>query len=210
METDALITTFAEARIVPVIRAGSAVQAATAAEWLIEAGFSILEFTCTTPGAFDLVEAHARSGGPLVGLGTILSAEDADRAINSGAAFLVTPCRVEGVIERGREAGVPVLVGAATPTEIWQAHGAGAAVVKLFPAASLGGPGFLRAVTAVFPDVPLMPTGGVGPDAVADYIASGAVAVGMGSELAPQAMIERGARAEVVALGRELLRKVRR
>ena len=204
-----IVERLAAARIVPVIRSASADQAATAAEWLTEAGFGVLEFTLTTPGAFELVAANRQREDALVGIGTVLSAADADRGIAAGARFLVTPCWVDGVIERCNEAGVPALIGAGSAAEIWRAHGAGAAVVKVFPAAAVGGPGFLKSVRAVFPQIPLMPTGGFKPDDVRDYLAAGAVCVGMGGELAPAPMIARGARAEVVALGRKLLAEAR-
>ena len=204
-----IVESLAAARIVPVIRSTSADQAATAAEWLTEAGFGVLEFTLTTPGAFELVAANQHREDALVGIGTVLSAVDADRGISAGAQFLVTPCWVDGVAERCNEAGVPLLIGAGTASEIWRAYGAGAAVVKVFPAASVGGAGFLKSVKAVFPQIPLMPTGGIGPDNVRDYLAAGALCVGMGSELAPAPLIARGARTEVVALGRKLLAEAR-
>jgi 2-dehydro-3-deoxyphosphogluconate aldolase/(4S)-4-hydroxy-2-oxoglutarate aldolase len=159
----------------------------------------------TTPGAFELVAANAARSDAVIGVGTVLSANDADRAIAAGARFLVTPCWVDGVVERSKEAGIAALIGAGTASEIWRAHQAGAAVVKVFPAASLGGPGFLKSVKAVFPNVLMMPTGGVKPDNFRDYMAAGALCVGMGSELAPEAVIVGGKRSEVVALGRRLL-----
>ena len=192
-------------RIVPVIRSADRATAATTGDWLTEAGFKALEFTLTTPGALDLIAEHAGSSGPIVGAGTILSSKDAEAAIAAGARFVVTPCWVEGVMECCRAAGITAMIGATTPSEILRAHLAGAEVVKVFPCGPLGGPAYLRQVRAVFPRIAMMPTGGVKPDNARDYLDAGAVAVGIGSELAPLDLIRRGDRETVVALGRRAL-----
>jgi 2-dehydro-3-deoxyphosphogluconate aldolase / (4S)-4-hydroxy-2-oxoglutarate aldolase len=124
----------------------------------------------------------------------------------AGAGFLLTPAAGSGA-DAAHDAGVPVLAGALSPSEVWAAHEAGAAAVKLFPA-SLGGPAYLRALRDPFPDVPLVPVGGVDTGAAVAYLAAGAVAVGVGSPLLGDAVTggDLGALAERVARFREAVR----
>ena len=202
------LAALARLKAVPVIRAARLEHATRAATWLAEAGMSVVEMTLTTPGVFDGIAELCKRPGLIVGAGTILSAADARLAISAGSQFLVTPCWVDGVIELAQAANIAVLVGAATPSEIWHAHTAGASAVKVFPATCVGGPAFLRQVRAVFPGVPLMPTGGVSIDTAADYLAAGAFCVGLGSELAPAAALEAGDRARVIDKARKLLARL--
>jgi 2-dehydro-3-deoxyphosphogluconate aldolase / (4S)-4-hydroxy-2-oxoglutarate aldolase len=192
------------ARLVPILRLTSEAAAADAARWLIEAGLPIIELTLTTPGTMALVKAlRAELGGnanrPLIGVGTILTIGDAVAAVTAGADFLVTPCWVDGVAELGTQYGLPSIIGAATPSEILAARRARASVVKVFPAASLGGPAYIKNVRAVFVEVPLLVTGGVTVETAADYLRAGAVAVGLGSDLVPSAMVAAGDKAGVLA-----------
>lgn len=200
-----ILATLARIKVVPVIRAGSIEPAKRAALWLAEAGMSAVEMTLTTPDVFDGIAELRRNKKIIVGAGTILSAQDARLAIAAGSQFLVTPCWVDGVIELAKSAGIPVMIGAANPSEIWRAHCAGATVVKVFPAATVGGPQFLRQVRAVFPAVRLMPTGGVTIETAKDYLAAGAFCVGLGGELAPAKALEANDRAGVVAKAKTLL-----
>jgi len=202
------LAALARVRAVPVIRANKLEHATRAALWLAEAGMGVVEMTLTTPGVFEGIAELRKRPGLIAGTGTILSAADARQAIAAGSQFLVTPCWVDGVIELARAAGIPALIGAGTASEIWRAHCAGANAVKLFPAATLGGPAFLRQVRAVFPDVPLMPTGGVTVETAADYLAAGALCAGLGSELAPAKLLEAGDKAAVVDRARKLLARL--
>jgi 2-dehydro-3-deoxyphosphogluconate aldolase/(4S)-4-hydroxy-2-oxoglutarate aldolase len=146
-------------------------------------GVSLVEVSLTTPGAFEVISgARAELGDDAsVGAGTVITAQDADRAASAGADFVVTPAIVPG-LRTAAERGLPLLAGALTPTEIVAAAGQGAAAVKLFPA-SLGGARYLRALLDPFPTVQLVPVGGVDADAAREYLAAGAVAVGVGSPL---------------------------
>ncbi|MBB2911090.1 2-dehydro-3-deoxyphosphogluconate aldolase/(4S)-4-hydroxy-2-oxoglutarate aldolase [Streptosporangium becharense] len=150
---------------------------------LVEEGVDMLEVSLTGAGALDVI-ARVRAeldGGVVLGAGTVLTAADADAAVAAGAGFAVTPAMGDGSL-RAVELGVPVLIGAMTPTEVWNAVGAGATAVKVFPA-SAGGPGYLSALRDPFPAVPLVPVGGVRADQVGPYLDAGAVAVGVGSPL---------------------------
>jgi 2-dehydro-3-deoxyphosphogluconate aldolase/(4S)-4-hydroxy-2-oxoglutarate aldolase len=200
-----ILSLLARQKAVPVIRADSIEPALRAAQWLAEAGLSAVEMTLTTPGVFDAITQLRRDKSMLVGAGTVLSAQDARMAIAAGAQFLVTPCWIDGVIALADKAGLPALIGAGTASEIWRAHSAGAAAVKVFPAASLGGPQFLRQVRAVFPTLLLMPTGGIGIETAKDYLAAGAFCVGLGSELAPAKMLAANDKAGVQAKVQALL-----
>ena len=116
-----------------------------------------------------------------VGVGTVLNVEDGRQAVEAGARFVVSPAYVPGLCAFGASAGTPVALGAATPSEALRAHQDGAAFVKLFPAAQLGGPGFLKALRSVYPMIAFMPTGGIGPGDIGAYLSAGAVCLGMGA-----------------------------
>jgi 2-dehydro-3-deoxyphosphogluconate aldolase/(4S)-4-hydroxy-2-oxoglutarate aldolase len=150
---------------------------------LFDAGVRLVEVSLTTPGASAAIEriVAAKPPGSWVGAGTVLTVSDVADVVAAGAAFVVTPALAESVHESVR-LGLPVAAGAFTPSEVLQAQSAGAAVVKLFPASSLG-PGYLRALRGPFRDVPLMAVGGVGIEETSAYLAAGALAVGVGSPL---------------------------
>lgn len=186
-------------RAIPVIRFDDAADARTAVDWLRQGGLKIFEITATVPGYAELIAELASRPELIIGAGTILDGEAARAAIDAGARFLVSPCFVAEVVEAALRAGLPVFPGAATPTEVHQAHRAGAAAVKIFPARQLGGPGYIAALRSVFPNIPLMPTGGIGIEDAPDYFRAGAIAVGMGGQLVTEADIKAGRRDEVVA-----------
>ena len=175
--TDAL----RRARVVPVLRTDSAAQALGAIDRLVPAGVSMIELTSTTPD-WERALASATAAHPRVtfGLGTVWDAETARCAARLGASFLVSPGRAVEARAVAEAAGIPFLEGGFTPTEIVQASAAGPA--KLFPA-GLGGPEHLRALLAVLPGRHLVPTGGVRLAEVPRWLAAGALAVGVGSDL---------------------------
>lgn len=150
---------------------------------LVRNGVSVVEFPLTNRAALEAIAGlNAELPGAAVGVGTVLDREDLDRAVEAGAAFAVTPTVRDEVLERSRELGMPIIVGAFTPTEIGTAWRGGATAVKVFPAGPVG-VDYLRALRGPLPDVPFVPTGGV---AVADahrYLRAGAIAVGLGSDL---------------------------
>lgn len=165
-----------------------------AVEALAEGGVTCAEITLTTPDAVAVIgEVAARysRGEVLVGAGTVLTVEQCAAVVDAGAQYVVTPVVSVAVAAWCGERGVPVLMGAFTPTEVLAAHEAGADMVKIFPANSLG-PGFLRALAGPFPNIPLVPTGGVDVDKVADYVRAGAVMIGCGGQLCPGNMIAEG------------------
>lgn len=163
-------------------------------EALIAGGVTALEFTLTTPGALPaLAAAAARYGDQmLLGAGTVLDAETARTAILAGAEFIVAPTTDLPTIGLCRRYGKVSLPGCYTPTEMLRAYEAGADLIKLFPATSVG-PRYIRDVLAPLPLLRIVPTGGIGPDNAGDYIKAGAVAVAMGGSLVDNATVRAGA-----------------
>jgi 2-dehydro-3-deoxyphosphogluconate aldolase / (4S)-4-hydroxy-2-oxoglutarate aldolase len=190
-----------------VIRASNAEAAVAVVEALIEAGLTVAEITMTVPNAIDAIASVARrfANQVLVGAGTVTDADTARRAIDAGAGFIVSPCLVPEVIDAARRADVAVLPGALTPTEVFEAFRMGGDMVKVFPAQSVGGAGYLRALRGPFPDIPLVPTGGVTLENVREMFDAGAAAVGVGSELISKDALARRDYAAIGALAVQFL-----
>jgi len=173
----------AESGLVTVIRAATPSDAVRIAEASFQGGATAVEITFTVPDAARVIEELSkRSTGHLIGAGTVLDAETASTAIQSGAQFVVSPALNQATAELCRQKSVPYLPGAATVREIIDAMNAGAGIVKVFPGEVLG-PAFVRAVKTVLPHAKLMPTGGVSLDNVRAWINAGSVAVGVGGNL---------------------------
>jgi 2-dehydro-3-deoxyphosphogluconate aldolase/(4S)-4-hydroxy-2-oxoglutarate aldolase len=196
-----------EVGIIPIIRASSADAVMPVAEALLQAGLPVVEITLTVPNAIDAISAVAKrfSGKLLVGAGTVTDAEAVRRAVDAGAEFIVSPCLVPAVIEAAHRAGVAVLPGALTPTEVFEAFRSGGDMVKVFPAQSVGGAAYLRALRGPFPDIPLVPTGGVTLDNVGEMFKAGAAAVGVGAELVSQDALARRDYAAIGALAKQFV-----
>jgi 2-dehydro-3-deoxyphosphogluconate aldolase/(4S)-4-hydroxy-2-oxoglutarate aldolase len=138
---------------------------------LLADGLTTVEITFRSPAAADAIRRVSAIDGLTVGAGTVLDEEQLAAAAEAGASFAVAPSTNPVVIDAARHAGIPFVPGAATPTEIERARSLGCDVIKIFPAAVLGGPAFIRAVSAVFPDVKFIPTGGITAETAADYLA---------------------------------------
>ncbi len=184
--------------VVAIMRAKSSDQLLAAADALLAGGLNAIEVTMTTPGALDVVrQATARYGSEvLFGVGSVLDAETARAAILAGAAFVVCPTLKLATIELCKRYSVPVIPGGFTSTEVLTAWEAGADLVKVFPA-DLGGPAYIKALLAPLPQVRLVPVGGVDLDNTASFIRAGAVAVGVGSSLINQALLDQGKLSEI-------------
>jgi 2-dehydro-3-deoxyphosphogluconate aldolase/(4S)-4-hydroxy-2-oxoglutarate aldolase len=166
------------------VRAGSPEEALFAAQAIAHGGISIVEITMTVPGAIDVIEQLAKNAaGVLVGAGTVVSAESAQKCIDAGARFLVSPGFNAAAVAAARDRGVLMMAGALTPTEVMAAWEAGADFIKVFPCGNMGGPKYIQALKGPFPQVPMVPTGGVNLETAADYIRAGAAALGVGGEL---------------------------
>jgi len=200
-----LLERFRAAQVIPVVRTGSARSAATAVGWLRDAGLSIFEITMTVPGATALIRDLATDPALLIGAGTVPDAATAVACLEAGAKFIVAPWVDPALAQPCRAAGAALMLGAVTPTEVRAALAAGADVVKLFPAASVGGPGHVRALVSVFPGIAFCPTGGVSPDNFTAYLAAGAAFVGMGGALVDERRIETGDRDAIQAAAYSVL-----
>jgi 2-dehydro-3-deoxyphosphogluconate aldolase/(4S)-4-hydroxy-2-oxoglutarate aldolase len=193
-------------RVVPVLRLASRDAAARAIDCLIEAGYRTVELTLTTPDALALIgELRDRAAEDfLVGAGTVLDLDRATACLDAGADYLVSPCLVPGMARLAQARGRAALIGGFTPFEVLAAWREGADIVKLFPAAT-GGPSHLAAIHAVYPDIPLCPTGGVSQTNLLDYFKAGARLVGVGNNVIDQAALAAGERAQVVRHARAFL-----
>lgn len=174
----------ASGRVIAVLRAQHVAALAPVCDVLVEEGILSLELTLTTPGLLDalpdLVSRYADSAD--VGVGTVLSESEAQRAIESGARFLVTPTMHLSVIKLAVERQIAVFPGGLTPTELTAGWDAGASAVKIFPAQTVGA-GYLKHLRGPFPDLQAVPSGGVDLDASRQWLAAGAVAVSIGGPL---------------------------
>ena len=179
--------------LLAVIRGPSAELTVKIVDALIGGGVLGIEVTYTTPNAEDVVKTLAEKYGEriVLGMGTLTNPEQAITAKKAGASFLVSPvCEVE-LVKSMVASGLLCMAGALTPTEVLQAYNLGVDIVKVFPG-SLGGPAYIKALKGPFPYIPMMPTGGVDADNVADWFAVGVVAIGAGSKLCPSQLAKEG------------------
>ena len=199
-----------EAGAVAVLRLPDARQTVRAAEWLVAGGVTALEVTLTTSGALDAIRELTQRFGDaaIVGAGSVLDVPAAERSVEAGARFIVSPVCLLEVVEAAHALGVAAMPGAFTPTEILRAHQAGADVVKVFPSEVLG-PAFIKGVLAPMPFLRLMPTGGVTPENIGDWLRAGAIAVGLGSALVDPKLVAAGDEAAIVDRARRVAAAVR-
>jgi 2-dehydro-3-deoxyphosphogluconate aldolase/(4S)-4-hydroxy-2-oxoglutarate aldolase len=190
--------------IIPVIRARSAELAQAAARAVAAGGIAAVEVTMTVPGAINLIASLAKSeNGILIGAGTVLDAETAQRCLDAGAQFLVSPgFDVETVALAARE-DVVMMAGALTPTEVIDAWKAGVDFVKIFPCGNVGGPSYIKALKAALPQIPMVPTGGVNLNTAAAFLEAGSSALGIGGELISAAAMQSGDFDAITALARQ-------
>lgn len=174
----------ASAPVIAIVRLADADAAVQVASAVHAGGIRLIEVTLTTAGALDAVGLMRAAGldGLSVGVGSVRTPEQARQAIEAGAEYLVTPTTNLSVIDVARTAGVPMVSGGLTPTELDSAHQAGAEYVKLFPASAVS-PRYLREVLAPMPDLRIVPTGGVTVESIPQFRAAGAVGVGIGGAL---------------------------
>jgi len=198
-----------ETGVIAIMRAQSSGQLIAAADASKAGGVRAIEVTMTTPGALDVIaEASARYGQDvLFGAGSVLDAETARAAILAGAGFVVAPTLDLSVVALCNRYSIPVMPGCYTPTEMLTAWEAGADMIKLFPA-SVGGPALIRAILAPLPQLEIVPVGGVDLDTAADFAAAGAAALGVGSSLVNQKLLDTGDMAELTRRANAFIGKV--
>jgi 2-dehydro-3-deoxyphosphogluconate aldolase/(4S)-4-hydroxy-2-oxoglutarate aldolase len=195
--------------LLAVLRGPSPELTVAMADALVAGGVRGIEITYTTPKAEEVVATLKRQYGLsiVLGMGTLTEPEQVEEALAAGAQFLVSPHCDPILGQRMVASGVLAMIGALTPTEVLQAHRLGADVVKLFPG-SLGGPSYMQSLRGPFPQIRMMPTGGVHLSNVAEWFKAGAVAIGVGSELCPAAWAKEGRFDEITARAREFVAAV--
>jgi len=174
---DAFVEQFGQVKASAILRTNDQEKAARAMEAAIRGGFTIIEFTLTIPGVFELVQDFSKNENLVVGTGTVMDVAQAQQSVEAGARFLVSPVMDEAVIIAANQLGVASMPGTHTPTEMLRAHQAGAQLCKLFPSPS-GGPAWVRSVLAPMPFLKIVPTNGVDQNNAGEWIAAGAFAVG--------------------------------
>jgi Entner-Doudoroff aldolase len=178
-------------KVSAILRTNDQEKAALAMEAAIRGGFTIIEFTLTIPGVFDLVREFSQRDGLVVGTGTVMDEHEARQSVAAGARFLVSPVVDERMIAAAHELEVACMPGCHTPTEMLRAHRAGAQLCKLFPAPA-GGPAWVRSVLGPMPYLKIVPTNGVDEHNAGEWIAAGAFAVGFVATLFESADIAAG------------------
>lgn len=205
-----LLQTLANEKIIAIVRGISPSMADQAAEALRKGGIRLLEVTTNTEGAYEMVSRWREmfSGQMYIGVGTVLNLSMAKEAVAAGAEFLISPNLDETVIAYGMERGIDVWPGTMTPTEIVRAWNAGAQAVKVFPTGSLG-IAYLKEIRAPLNHIPMIATGGVNLGNIADFIAAGAIGVGLGSNLVDKKLIEAGRFEELTAAAEKYVAAVK-
>jgi 2-dehydro-3-deoxyphosphogluconate aldolase / (4S)-4-hydroxy-2-oxoglutarate aldolase len=196
-------------RVIAVIRATTASIARESALAAAAGGIKLMEITWNTDNAESLIpKLQSELPDCKIGTGTILNLDMAERAIASGCSFIFTPHTSVEIIQLGCTANVPVIAGALTPTEILTAWQAGAAAVKVFPIKSVGGVGYLQCLQPVLGDIPLIPTGGVTVENTKLFLQSGAIAVGISSDLFPPVTVKEDDWTVVISKAQLLMQQV--
>lgn len=181
--------------VIAVVRASSISDAPALCEALAAGGITCTELTFSTPNVVPHLRTAA-AAGHRIGAGTVLTAAQAREAVEAGVSFLVTPGLRPEVAEVAHEAGIPVVLGALTPTEVAQALDLGTAAVKIFPAKAFG-PGYFKDLRGPYPGLPLVASGGVNAGNAADFLAQGALAVCAGTDVVPPDVVAAGGWAEI-------------
>jgi 2-dehydro-3-deoxyphosphogluconate aldolase/(4S)-4-hydroxy-2-oxoglutarate aldolase len=182
-----------DAGVIAIVRLRANEPADEVLDHLVAGGITAVEVTLPSPGSTAAVRRWRSRPDVRIGVGTVITAEDAERSIEAGAQFLVTPTTTLPVLKVAAQAGIPVACGALTPTEIQLAWDSGAWTVKVFPIDAMGGARYIRNLKGPLPDIPLVPTGGVSVPTTTEYAEAGCVGVGIGSALVDEATVAEGA-----------------
>lgn len=206
-----ILNTIRETGVIAIMRAQSSDQLIAAADAIKKGGVSVIEVTMTTPGALDVIAtAKKRYGSDIAfGAGSVLDPETGRAAILAGADFVVSPILNLGLVELCHRYGVATMPGCYSPTEVITGWEAGADLIKLFPA-SFGGPDLVKAILAPLPQVQIVPVGGVNLDTAVDFIRNGAAALGVGSSLVSQKLLDAGDLDELTRRAAAYIEQVRK
>lgn len=209
MNHQSWLTLLKKHRAIAVIRSSEKELALQMAKAVVAGGIQFIEITWNTHKADELI-AELRSEFPTfsIGTGTLLNLEQLQQAIDCGAQFLFTPHTDVAMIKTAVDAGVPIVPGAFSPTEILTAWQAGATCVKVFPISALGGAAYLQSLQGPLGHIPLIPTGGVTLENAKVFIDAGAIAVGLAGELFPKELVENGDWRAIGKIARTLTRNL--
>ena len=201
-----LLQSLSAKRVVPLVQSNEPKTALKISEALLEGGLDVLEVVLRTDAALDCLEAIAKEFPDAhVGAGTVLSAAQSEEVIRRGASFIVSPGLDAASVKVAHDAGLPILPGISTATELQTAWNLGLRIVKFFPAALSGGPKMIKALSSVYRDVEFMPTGGVSAANLPDYLAVPSVLACGGSWLTPKEAINSGDFGAITTLAKEAL-----
>lgn len=193
MEKTQVLETIRREKLVPVIRTNSTADARKIIEVLFDCGIKVFEITMTVPDAIDLIgELSEKNLEILIGAGTVKDKNQAAECIEAGACFVVSPAFDPETVKFCNENSIAVIPGTLTPTEVLAAHKAGADCVKVFPCDAMGGAKYLKILKTLFPEIEMMPTGGVNLETIGDFFRAGAFAVGVGTDLVDVLAIRQG------------------
>jgi len=211
MTVDEVTGRIGEIGIIPVVRARSADEANRAVEAILAGGIPIIEITMTVPNAVAVIQQVVKKYGSkvLTGAGTVLTSTQAKACFDAGAEFLVSPGLSVPVLSTARAMKKLAIPGILTPTELMSASADGATIVKVFPCGNVGGPKYLKSLKGPFPDMRVIPTGGVNAGNAAEYLKAGAFALGVGADLVDAAALRAGNVEKVIAAAKELVQAVR-
>ncbi len=211
MQKNGILSSIIDIGVVPVVRTSTADAAVRAIEAMYRGGIRAAEITMTVPGAIKALERVADQFGDqiVLGAGTVLDPETARACMLAGAQFFVTPSLKLSTIEMAKRYSKVILPGALTPTEILTAWEAGADAVKVFPCGSMGGAKYIKALKGPFPQIEMVPTGGVNLDTTVDFLRAGACAVAVGSELIDAKSVQDGDYQVFEERARQYLAKVK-
>ncbi len=195
-----------ELGVLAVIRGPSEELTLKMVDALVAGGVIGIEITFTTPNALEVVKALDDEFGEkiILGMGTLTQEDQAEAAVVSGAKFLVSPHTEKKLAKAMVATGLPTMMGALTPSEVMKARSYGSDVVKIFPG-SLGGPAYMKSLKGPFPDIPMMPTGGVSSENLRDWFMAGAFAVGAGSNLCPKTLALAGEFDQITDIARKYI-----
>jgi 2-dehydro-3-deoxyphosphogluconate aldolase / (4S)-4-hydroxy-2-oxoglutarate aldolase len=210
MTIDDVIRRIGQVGIIPVVRAATVEEATRAVEAISAGGIPVVEITMTVPNAVSVIRDVARQHGRdvLIGAGTVTSPHQAEACLAAGAEFIVSPGLSLPVLSAVQASGKLAIPGALTPTELMTARAHGAKLIKIFPCGSVGGAKYLKSLKGPFPDAVLIPTGGVNVANAAEFIAAGAYALGVGSELVDTKALREGNLAKITQAAQELVHAV--
>ncbi len=196
-----------KSKVIAVVRENSVERVLKIVNALKQGGVNIIEITFTMADPIGVIKRLSSQKDILLGAGTVLGLKQAEEAVQNGAKFIVSPCTVKDVLKFCLNNNILCMPGIFTPTEAFNAISAGAKILKLFPGSAVG-PEYIKALKGPFPDIEIIPTGGVSLSNVKDWFKAGAIAVGMGSNLIPKEAVEKENYAEITKRAKDFVREI--